>query len=51
MVSCHSGPSHKPGYRGGHGSHQHMKNHYVPKPGEAPVRNVLVEEKMIHDGE
>ena len=55
-ASCH-GLGHGPGHgrgpgRGQHGSHRpHMNNHFVPKPGEAPVRNVLVEEEMIHDGE
>lgn len=42
-------------FRGGHGSHQHMKNqheHHVPQPhGNGPVLSVLEDKKLIHDHE
>ncbi|KAI9564312.1 hypothetical protein GHT06_008050 [Daphnia sinensis] len=42
-------------FRGGHGSHQHMKNqheHHVPQPkGNGPVLSVLEDKELIHDHE
>ncbi|XP_046644557.1 multiple coagulation factor deficiency protein 2 homolog isoform X1 [Daphnia pulicaria] len=42
-------------FRGGHGSHQHMKNshqHHVPQRQESgPVQSVLQDKKLIHDHE